>query len=129
MESAMIKSSLFHTIALIAFFLSELTAGAAAQSTSDTGQAALTVVQASSQEQSGGMSMMGQGMAGGMMQPGMMQPGMMPYPITLARPRTAVTRVSDEFAHAKRELWEAMQDARSASGSPGRAARAEAHSH
>jgi NitT/TauT family transport system ATP-binding protein len=50
-------------------------------------------------------------------------------PITLARPRTAVTRVGDEFAHAKRELWEAMQDARSASGTPDRAARAAAHSH
>ena len=50
-------------------------------------------------------------------------------PITLGRPRTAVTRVSDEFARAKRELWEAMQDARSASGTPDRATRAAIHSH
>ena len=34
----------------------------------------------------------------------------------LPRPRSAATRVSDAFAAAKRELWTALQDARSASG-------------
>jgi NitT/TauT family transport system ATP-binding protein len=37
-------------------------------------------------------------------------------PIDLPRPRTAQTRVSDEFARIKRELWLAMQDARTRSG-------------
>ena len=32
----------------------------------------------------------------------------------LARPRNEATRVSDEFAAAKRELWTALQDARAA---------------
>ncbi len=37
-------------------------------------------------------------------------------PIALPRPRTAETRVSDEFARTKRELWSAMQQARPQSG-------------
>jgi NitT/TauT family transport system ATP-binding protein len=36
----------------------------------------------------------------------------------LRRPRTEATRVSDEFAAAKRALWNALQAARGASGSP-----------
>jgi len=36
----------------------------------------------------------------------------------LARPRTEATRVSDAFAAAKRTLWNALQDARRAGGSP-----------
>jgi NitT/TauT family transport system ATP-binding protein len=39
----------------------------------------------------------------------------------LARPRTAETRVSDEFASAKRTLWNALQAARQASAGSGAA--------
>jgi NitT/TauT family transport system ATP-binding protein len=39
----------------------------------------------------------------------------------LHRPRNEATRVSDEFAAAKRALWTALQDARRASGSAAQA--------
>ena len=40
----------------------------------------------------------------------------------LRRPRTEATRVSDEFTAAKRALWNALQAARAASGTPAQAA-------